>query len=117
MRRRFRENLRGLVEGDAEINDSIESHLLRLHGELGWDAFRRQLVIGPYITDFACTKLRLIVEVDGPYHEARTRPDARRDRGLAQLGWDVLRIPDHLVFEDLDAVVNTTVARANARAR
>lgn len=37
-------------------------------------AFRRQLAIGPYIVDFACTKVRLVVEVDGPYHEERARP-------------------------------------------
>ncbi len=76
--------------------------------------FRRQLVIGPYIVDFACTTVRLVVEVDGPYHEDRARPDAQRDRLLTDLGWTVLRIRDHLVFQDLDAVVRTIVAKASA---
>lgn len=89
----------------------------RLAGSKTGFAFRRQLVIGPHIVDFACTKVRLIVEVDGPYHEHRARPDAHRDQALAQLGWRVLRIPDECVFEDLDGVVSTIVAAANALRR
>lgn len=85
----------------------------RLSGSKTGFAFRRQLVIGPYIVDFACTKARLVVEVDGPYHEDRARPDARRDRLLRDLGWFVLRIPDHLVFEDLDAVVASITEHAH----
>ena len=41
----------------------------RLSGSKTGFAFRRQLVIGESIVDFACTKVRLVVEVDGdrPY--------------------------------------------------
>jgi len=77
----------------------------RLSGSKTGFAFRRQLVIGEHIVDFACTKVRLVVEVDGPYHEQRARPDAARDRVLSKLGWQVLRVADHHVFTDLDAVV------------
>jgi very-short-patch-repair endonuclease len=75
-------------------------------------AFRRQLVIGPYIADFACTKVRLVVEVDGASHEQRGLHDAQRDRALAALGWSVLRIPEHMVFEDLAYAIALIVARA-----
>jgi very-short-patch-repair endonuclease len=77
----------------------------RLSGSKTGFAFRRQLVIGEHIVDFACTKVRLVVEVDGPYHEQRARPDAARDRALNTLGWHVLRVQDHIVFADLDSVV------------
>ena len=86
----------------------------RLSGSKTGFAFRRQLVIGPFIADFACTKVRLLVEIDGPYHEHRACPDAQRDRILADLGWTILRIQDHLAFQDLDAVVATIVAKASA---
>src|SRR5262245_43579132 len=91
----------------------------RLSGSKTGFAFRRQLVIGEWIVDFACTKARLAVEVDGPCHEERTRPDAARDRALARLGWTVLRIADHEVFEDLDGVVSRVAdfARRAAAAR
>jgi len=77
----------------------------RLAGSKTGFAFRRQLVIGEHIVDFACTKVRLVVEVDGAYHEQRARPDAARDCALNKLGWHVLRVCDHEVFAALDAVV------------
>ena len=91
----------------------------RLSGSKTGFAFRRQLVIGEHIVDFACTKVRLVVEVDGEYHAARERHDGARDRALSELGWKVLRVSDHLVFSDLDAVVDsiTEAARRLALAR
>ena len=77
----------------------------RLSGSKTGFAFRRQLVIGPYVVDFACTKARLVVEVDGEYHVERGRHDARRDRVLGELGWSVVRLADHDVIQDLDGVV------------
>lgn len=89
----------------------------RLAGSRTGFAFRRQLVIGPFIVDFACTKVRLVVEVDGLYHQDRVRPDVQRDRRLAELGWSVLRIQDEHVFQDLDAVVARITAAAAAGPR
>ena len=51
----------------------------RLSGSKTGFAFRRQLVIAEHIVDFACTKVRLVVEVDGAYHDERGRHDAARD--------------------------------------
>jgi very-short-patch-repair endonuclease len=79
-------------------------------------AFRRQLVIANFIVDFACTKVRLVVEVDGGYHEKRARPDARRDRALERLGWRVLRFSEHCVLNDVELVV-ARIVRAASRAR
>ncbi len=87
----------------------------RLSGSKTGFAFRRQLVIGPYIVDFACTKVRLVVEVDGEYHVGRERHDARRERRLQELGWSVLRVADHSVIQDLDTVVERIVEAAKAR--
>lgn len=72
--------------------------------KLGY-GFRRQLVIGNHIVDFACTKLRLVVEIDGASHEGRERKDAQRDRKLAALGWRTLRVEDALVRFDVVVVV------------
>ncbi|MBL9028803.1 MAG: DUF559 domain-containing protein [Myxococcales bacterium] len=63
--------------------------------------FRRQLVIGTFIVDFAAPAARLVVEVDGGYHLERARADARRDRELGRLGWRVLRLPAELVRDRL----------------
>jgi very-short-patch-repair endonuclease len=41
--------------------------------------FRRQVVIGRFIADFACSAARLVVEVDGGIHLNRARLDSHRD--------------------------------------
>ena len=87
----------------------------RLSGSKTGFAFRRQLVIASHIVDFACTKVRLVVEVDGAYHEERARHDGARDRALSELGWHVLRVANHEVFQDIDAVV-ARIAHAARRA-
>jgi very-short-patch-repair endonuclease len=67
-------------------------------GQLGvW--FRRQVVIGRFVADFASASAKLVVEVDGCSHDGRGVADARRDRALARLGWRVVRVPAALVIE------------------
>jgi very-short-patch-repair endonuclease len=58
--------------------------------------FRRQCPIGPYIVDFACLAVKLIVEVDGDLHEhdKGKRHDAVRDAYLRSLGFDVFRVDE-----------------------
>ena len=69
--------------------------------------FRRQLPIERFIADFACPARRLVVEVDGGYHQlpAAQRADARRDTVLARLGWRVVRVTAAEVQSQLPAVV------------
>jgi len=61
-------------------------------------AFRRQVVLQGYIADFYACSVRLIVEVDGGWHCARVRADARRDRVLAAAGYQVLRVAEQDVL-------------------
>ena len=89
----------------------------RLSGSKIGIPFRRQLVIANFIVDLACTKVRLVVEIDGAYHEGRQPRDAARDSGLAALGWRVLRVPDEDVFADLDGVVARITAAAALQRR
>ena len=58
--------------------------------------FRRQSPIGPYIVDFVCPSVKLIVEVDGDLHEteAGRRHDANRDSYLRSLDYVILRIDE-----------------------
>ncbi len=88
----------------------------RLSGSKTGFAFRRQLVIGQHIVDFACTKVRLVVEVDGASHQGRARHDCARDRSLNELGWHVLRVQEQEVIGDLDAVVAGITACARLAA-
>jgi very-short-patch-repair endonuclease len=64
--------------------------------------FRRQAVIPPYIADFACPALDLIIEVDGDTHDAPV--DARRDAYLESQGYRVLRFGNADVMGNIDGV-------------
>src|SRR5262245_48532738 len=82
-----------------------ERHLwqyLRNRQLLGFN-FRRQHRIGPYFADFACTELRLVVELDGSQHLVFADDDARRTRVLATMGYRVVR------FWNDDVLVRTPV--------
>jgi len=54
---------------------------------------RRQVPVGPYVTDFAIHSHRLVIEVDGVHHFAPLRQarDAQRDHWLDAEGYRVLR--------------------------
>ena len=60
--------------------------------------FRRQVVIGRFIVDFCASSIKLIIEVDGGYHEGRERADAERDRKLEALGYCVVRVSEAAVM-------------------
>ena len=62
-------------------------------GRVDGHRFRRQHPIGPYVADFACDPLRLVIEIDGGVHQIDdvvTR-DHLRQLELESLGWTVLR--------------------------
>ena len=51
--------------------------------------FRRQLSIGPYFADFVCLSARLVVEIDGEFHEEGS--DRKKTTYLESQGFQVLR--------------------------
>ena len=67
--------------------------------------FRRQLVIEPYIVDFACIEAKLIVEADGGQHGEQENADAERTAFLNRSGYRVLRFWNHEILTDTDAVL------------
>lgn len=82
------------------------SEVLRAQSFYGYQ-FNRQFIIGSYIVDFVCRKLKLIVELDGRSHQFKTRQDALRDQYLQDLGYKVVRIVESEVMHNLNNVVRT----------
>jgi very-short-patch-repair endonuclease len=66
--------------------------------------FRRQYPFGPYITDFACPELKLIVEADGGQHQG-SEHDNRRDTYCKAQGYVVLRYWDDQILRETEAVL------------
>jgi very-short-patch-repair endonuclease len=68
--------------------------------------FRRQVVIGRYIVDFACrSPTMLIIEVDGDTHAGRERYDAQRTAFLENKGYRVLRFTNQDVATNDEGVL------------
>lgn len=67
--------------------------------------FMRQKPIGDYIVDFFCSKLRLIVEIDGESHIGKEEYDRKRQQDLEDLGLTVLRFDDLEVRQNLGGVI------------
>ena len=71
--------------------------------------FRRQVILGGFIADFACFDARMVVEVDGATHstDEEIARDAARSAALAALGFDVLRFSNDEVYRNPDGVLET----------
>lgn len=92
-----------------------EARLWRyLRGSPGGVRFRRQHAIGPYVADFYCPAIKLVIEVDGLSHDLGDRParDTQRDLYLHSLGLHVLRIPALDVLRDAATVAEGLVRLA-----
>ncbi|MEN9581252.1 MAG: hypothetical protein RJA70_4261 [Pseudomonadota bacterium] len=59
---------------------------------------RQQVVAGCRIVDFLAPSLRLVVEVDGGYHQRTQQGDRARDKQLRAAGYTVLRVTAELVL-------------------
>lgn len=81
--------------------------------DLGRFRFRRQVVIGSAIVDFACQPLKLVVELD----EADANPelDRRRDASLETVGIRVIRYPAADVLADPEGATSAILAQMKLR--
>ncbi|HEX7877318.1 MAG TPA: DUF559 domain-containing protein [Sphingobium sp.] len=79
--------------------------------QLGGFKFRRQAVIEPYICDFLCPSVGLIVEVDDDLHDAAR--DRDRDFDLAHQGYFVLRFSNFDIRDNLEGVQSVILERAS----
>ncbi len=67
--------------------------------------FRRQVLLGRYIVDFACHHLKVIVEIDGGQHAEQTGRDAKRTQFLESEGYRVLRFWNNEVLTNIEGVL------------
>ena len=89
---------------NASIAENRLWYVLRNRG-LAQRKFIRQMAIGPYIADFACREIGLIVELDGGQHAGSTA-DVTRTAYLNSQGYSVLRFWNNEVLENRDGVLS-----------
>lgn len=88
--RRIRHRVRELRHNPTPAERVLWSRLR--NRQLDGLAFRRQMAIDAFIADFYCPEARLVLELDGPIHDAPTDHDDARTEALRARGLTVLRI-------------------------
>jgi len=70
--------------------------------------FRRQHIIGDYIADFVCLSSKLIIELDGKYHQLPDQQisDEVRTRWLESKGFKVIRFTNEEIAGNIKEVIN-----------
>ncbi|MFN4149669.1 MAG: endonuclease domain-containing protein [Candidatus Sericytochromatia bacterium] len=76
--------------------------------QINGHSFLRQKIIGDYIADFYCHKLKLIIEVDGGQHYTQEglEKDKIRDVYMKSLGITTLRFSNLDVLNNIEAVIS-----------
>jgi very-short-patch-repair endonuclease len=87
---------RASTDAERIVWNALRAH--RMNGA----SFRRQVPIGPYVTDFVCHAANLVIEIDGGQHFelAHMKRDESREAFLTSKGYRVLR------FNNRDAMTN-----------
>jgi len=69
--------------------------------------FRRQHPISFYIVDFYCHELKLVIEVDGKYHDQEEQKikDKERTTVIKRHGLHIIRFTNEEVFTNLKGVL------------
>ena len=67
--------------------------------------FMRQKPIDNYIVDFYCSKLKLVIEIDGDSHIGKLEDDRVRQKRLEMLGMSFLRFSDLEVKRNMNGVL------------
>lgn len=96
------------TDAEARLWNALRS------GRLDGMTWKRQVPFGPYILDFLCRDVRLVVEVDGNQHADQAAYDARRTAYLESAGLRVLRFWNSDVLTNRDGVCLTILAASDA---
>ena len=71
--------------------------------------FRRQFSISRYIVDFFCVDCGIAIELDGAPHfrEPKAEYETARTAFLTGLGIAIIRFENRIVYENIEAVLET----------
>ena len=83
-------------------------HILRAYRFNGIK-FARQVVIAPYIVDFAARMRKLLIELDGDTHGGQVEYDAARTKFLENRGYRLIRFTNAEVMGNPEGVAQAIV--------
>ena len=96
-----RSNRKSMTEAESSFWSMVKGNAL---GE----RCVRQHVIGDYIVDFIFRKSKLVVEIDGVYHESQEQQlsDTIRSEYLESMGYQVIRFTNEQVLFNPEYVIS-----------
>ena len=94
------ENRRKPTEAESILWEFLKGNFWGAH-------FRRQHIIGSYIADFVCLSHKLIIEIDGGYHQlpGQQTSDQERTEWLKSKGYTVIRFTNEAIMADTEKVL------------
>jgi very-short-patch-repair endonuclease len=104
------ERAREMRRNSTPAQDALAAALAAAN--TGGYSFKRQVVIGSAIVDFACKPLMMLVQLDGD-EDAGFAAD--RDRSLAEVGYRIERVPAADVLADPEAAAARIVEAMRER--
>ena len=104
-----KENRKHQTEAEAALWEVLRAN------QLG-EKFRRQHVIGDFIVDFVALNSKLVIEVDGAYHNNAEQMEADKLRSdfLNEACFKVLRFTNEQVLQDTDNTIKEIKANLKA---
>lgn len=94
---------------DLRLKMTAAENLLwaRIKDKQLYEKFRRQHPIQLYIVDFYCHKHKLVIEVDGKYHDSRDQilKDEERSSELKFMGLEIMRFKNDEILNDIEMVI------------
>jgi very-short-patch-repair endonuclease len=91
----------------TEAEEILWEHLKKK--QLGGFKFRRQHPVFEFIADFYCHQAKLVVELDGEYHNSDEQKysDKERTKMMNEFGINVVRFYNNQVINNTNNVLNT----------
>ena len=115
----YNTSLKDFGRANRNQKNMTKSEWLMWNLALKWDRlgyrFLRQKIIGSFILDFFCSKLKLGIEIDGWYHNETQDYDEVRDDKLSEYWIKVIRYTSHDIEKNLDWVIQDLKERIKER--
>jgi very-short-patch-repair endonuclease len=94
------------LRNNSTLGEILLWKRLRAGSIMNYD-FNRQKPLDRYIVDFYCKPLKLVIEVDGGYHDAPQQKikDKERQQILESMGLNFIRFTEQRVRKDMEWVI------------
>ncbi|WAR44706.1 endonuclease domain-containing protein [Methylomonas rapida] len=96
-------NARNLRKNQTDAERLLWRHLR--DRQLCGQKFRRQFPVEPFIVDFVCLEVKLIVELDGGQHAEQLEYDQCRTEQLQKRGFKIIRFWNNEVLQNTTGVL------------